>query len=87
VGRTLKRTAGISWKQRHRQAVTGDLKMMVLSGVVRWADIDPPLLRQHSAKIGIDPCKGALDLDDDIQEPGWLARIFSSWEYLFRRYH
>ena len=87
MGRTVRRTAGISWEQRHRQAVTDSLKMMVLSGVVRRADLDPPLLHQHSAKIGIDPYGGALDLDDEIEEPGWLARIFSSREYLLRRYH
>ncbi len=87
MGRTVRRTAGISWEQWHREAVTDSLKMMVLSGVVRRADLDPPLLHQHSAKIGIDPYGGALDLDEEIEEPGWLARIFLSREYLLRRYH
>ncbi|OGW50106.1 MAG: hypothetical protein A2V62_00905 [Nitrospirae bacterium RBG_19FT_COMBO_58_9] len=87
MGRTVRRTAGISWEQRHRQAVTQYLKMMVISGVVRRADLDPPLLHLSSAKIGIDPYGGDLDPDDEVEEPGWLARIFLSREYLLRRYH
>jgi hypothetical protein len=82
-----RRTAGVSWKQWHRMAVLRSLKMMVISGVVRRADLDPPLVRFDSAAGGRDRQRGDRTYAGSMAEPGWLARLFFSREYLLRRHH
>jgi len=48
---TMRRTVGISWERWHRMFVMQSLRMMVMSGVVRRADCDPPLVHLNSCKV------------------------------------
>jgi hypothetical protein len=85
--RPMRRTAGISWAQWHRMVVMQSLKMMVISGVVRRADRNPPLVHGDSAESGPDGQGGDQTSAGNMAEPGWLARMFLSREYLLRRHH
>lgn len=84
--RTMRRTAGISWEQRHRMVVMQSLQMMVMSGVVRRADLAPPLVPLDAAPGGLDG-QGGSDASNDTAEPGWFARMFFSREHLLRLHH
>jgi hypothetical protein len=86
---TMRRTAaGISWEQWHRMVVMQSLQMMVMSGVVRRADLDPPLVHLNSAQGGPDRQGGGDETStSSMAEPGWFARIFFSREYLLRHHH
>ncbi len=79
--------AGISWEEWHRMVVMRSLKMMVMSGVVRRANLNPPLVHFDSAEGGSDGQGGDQPSADSLAEPGWLARMFFSREYLLRRHH
>ena len=84
--RTMRRRAGISWGQWHRMVVMQSLQMMVMSGVVRRADLDPPLVRRNSTQGGPDGQGGDEASAGSLAEPGWFARMFFSREYLLRHH-
>jgi hypothetical protein len=67
--------------------VTRSLQMMVRSGVLRRAELDPPLDHHESAKGGPDGQEEDQPSAGDRAESGWLARIFLSREFLLRRQH
>jgi len=67
--------------------VMQSLKMMVMSGVVRRADREPPLLHVSSTEAGTQGDRADKAPAGDPAEPGWLARIFLSREHLLRRHH
>jgi hypothetical protein len=87
VKHTVRRAAGISWEQWHRMVVMQSLKMMVMSGVVRRADLDPPLAHLGSAEAGTEEPGGSQGSAIGMTEPSWFARMFLSREYLLRRHH
>lgn len=87
MNRTMRRTAGISWEQWHRMVVMQSLQMMVMSGVVRRADLDPPPDRHNSAQDGPDGQGGDDTPVGGLAEPGWFARMIFSREYLLRQHH
>jgi len=82
-----RRTAGISWEPWHRAVVMQSLKMMVMSGVVRRADLDPPLIHLSPAEAGTEEHGGNQDFANGTVEPSWFARMFLSRECLLRRHH
>lgn len=83
----MRRTAGIFWAEWHRMVVMRSLKMMVMSGVVRRADLAPPPVHPNSVEGGLDGQGEGRSSTDSLEEPGWLARIFFSREHLLRRHH
>ena len=85
--RAMKRTAGISWERWHRMVVTQSLQMMVMSGVVRRADLDPPLVHLDSVQGELDGQGGEKTSAGSMAEPGWIARIFLSRDHLLRHHH
>lgn len=87
MNRTMRRTAGISWEQWHRTVVMQSLQMMVMSGVVRRADLDPPSIQLNSAQGGPDGQGEDETSADSLAEPGWFAKMFFSREYLLRQHH
>jgi hypothetical protein len=87
VKHNMRRTAGISWAEWHRMVVMRSLKMMVMSGVVRRADLAPPPVHPNSLEAGSDGPGGDQTSADSPAEPGWLARMFFSREHLLRRHH
>ena len=85
--RTMKRTAGISWEQWHRMVMMQSLQMMVISGVVSRADLNPPLVHLNSAQCGQDGQDGEETSAGSMAELGWFARMFFSRERLLRHHH
>ena len=84
---TMRRRVGISWERWHRMFVMQSLRMMVMSGVVRRADCDPPLVHLNSAQGGLDGQGGDKTSASSLAEPGWFARMFFSREYVLRHHH
>ncbi|MCX5724647.1 MAG: hypothetical protein NTX84_09080 [Nitrospirae bacterium] len=72
------RTAEISREQRRRRGVMQSFQMMLLSGVVRRADRNPPLLRRLPVPVGAEGWKGSNGSVSKIGESGWFARVFFS---------
>ncbi|MDH4187932.1 MAG: hypothetical protein OEV08_13140 [Nitrospira sp.] len=85
--RTVKRRGRISWGRWHHVMMLRSLQMMVMSGVVRRADLAPPPVPFDFARDGVDGPGQDETVAAPMAEPGWLARIFFSREYLVRRYH
>jgi hypothetical protein len=82
--RTMRRTAGISWGRWHRMVVTRSLQMMVMSGVVRRADLNPPLVHLDFVRGRPDGQGGERIAAGVVAEPGWFVRMFFSRGYLLR---
>jgi hypothetical protein len=82
-----RRTAGVPWAKWHRMIVLRSLKMMVMSGVVRRADLAPPPVHPDSGEGGLDGQGEDQSSAGSMAEPGWLARMFFSREHLLRRHH
>lgn len=73
----MRRTAGIRWDRWHRMVVMKSLQMMVLSGVVRRAEVDPPQHRDDCAHIETDP-EASLPISMPpiiVDEQGWFTRF------------
>lgn len=71
----LSRRTPSSVKKRawQRPLSLGTLHMMVMSGVVRRADFNPPLLPKRFEPV--DNPHGA-SLQESASEQGWLSRMF-----------
>jgi hypothetical protein len=87
VKHSIRPTAGISREQWRRIVVARSLKMMVRSGVLRRADIDPPRVHFNPAQGGSFWQGGDETPPNTMAEPGWFARIFLSREFLLRHHH
>jgi hypothetical protein len=71
----MRRTDGIRWDRWHRMVVMRSLQMMVMSGVVRRAEIDPPQHLDDCANIETDP-EASLSMPPVIfDEQGWFTRF------------
>lgn len=71
------RTAEISREQRRRRGVMQSFQMMLLSGVVRRADRNLPLLRRIPASVEAKSWKGSNGSAANMGEAGWFARMLS----------
>ena len=85
--RTIRRATGISWEQWHRMVMMQSLRMMVMSGVVRRADLDPPPVHLNSAQGGPVGQGGDEPSVSSVGKPGWFVRMFCSREYLLHHHH
>jgi len=76
-----RRTEGIRWDRWHRMVVMRSLQMMVMSGVIRRAEVlhraevDLPQHRDDCADIEADP-EASLSMPPGIfDEQGWFTRF------------
>ncbi len=72
-----RRTEGIRWDRWHRMVVMKSLQMMVLSGVVRRAEVDPPLHRDDCVNIETDP-EALVSISMPpviVDDQGWFTRF------------
>ena len=72
----VRRTAGIRWDRRHRMAMMRSLELMVLNGVVRSAEIDPPQHPARRADIGTNPRASSAMPLVNLDNQGWFTRFF-----------
>jgi predicted alpha/beta hydrolase len=72
-----RRTEGIRWDRWHRMAMMRSLELMVLNGVVRRAEVDPP---QHFANRADSEAVPRASLPSlplvQLDEQGWFTRFF-----------
>lgn len=72
----VRRTAGIRWDRWHRMVTMRSLELMVMNGVVRSAEVDPP---QHPARrtdIGTNPRASSAMPLVNLDNQSWFTRIF-----------
>jgi hypothetical protein len=70
-------TVGIRWDRWHRRVVMQSLRMMVMSGVVRHAEVDPPQHCDDHEDIETEP-ESAFSISlrpVSIDEQGWFTRL------------
>jgi len=73
----VKRTEGIRWDRWHRMVMMQSLQMMVLSGVVRRAELYPHRHLDDCADIEADPEAALSSMPAVIfDEQGWFIRFF-----------
>ena len=73
----MRRTEGIRWDRWHRMVVMRSLEMMVMSGVVRRAEVNPPQHLDDRAHIETD-LEASLSMPMPlviIDEQGWFTRF------------
>jgi hypothetical protein len=71
----MRRTEGIRWDRWHRMVVMRSLQMMLMSGVIRRAEVDLPQHRDDCADIEADP-EASLSMPPVISdEQGWFTRF------------
>jgi hypothetical protein len=73
---TMRRTEGIRWDRWHRMAMMRSLELMVLNGVVRRAEVDPPQHPSVRSAIGMDPRPSSSIPLADLDKQGWFTRLF-----------
>lgn len=73
----MRRTKGIRWDRWHRMVVMRSLQMMVMSRVVRRAELDPLQRLDDAAGIEADP-EASLSamLPVNLDEQSWFTRFF-----------
>jgi predicted alpha/beta hydrolase len=73
----MRRTEGIRWDRWHRMVMMRSLELMVLNGVVRSAEVDPP---QHFANRADSEAVPRASLPSfplvQLDEQGWFTRFF-----------
>jgi hypothetical protein len=73
----MRRTEGIRWDRWHRMVMMRSLELMVLNGVVRSAEVDPP---QHLANRADSEAVPRASLPSlplvQLDEQGWFTRFF-----------
>ena len=78
MNHAMRRTEGIRWDRWHRMVVTRSLQMMVMSGVVRRAEVDPPQHLDDRAYMEADPEASLSSIQPVIvDEEGWFTRFVS----------
>ena len=70
-----KGTKGIHWGRWRRKMVMRSLEMLVTSGVVRHAEIDPPEYRHECLDSEAGPEASVLSPAVDIDAQGWFNRF------------
>jgi hypothetical protein len=72
----VKRTEGIRWDRWHRTVVMRSLELMVMNGVVRHAEVDPPQHFDDHAVIEEDPEASVSSMPPVIvDEESWFTRF------------
>jgi hypothetical protein len=74
----MRRTKGIRWDRWHRMVVLRSLQLMVMNGVVRRAEVDPPQHLNDCAEVDTDP-EASLSIAMApviVDEQGWFTRFF-----------
>ena len=72
----MRRTEGIRWDRWHRMVVMRSLQMMVMSRVVRRAELYLPQHRDDCAGIEADPEDSVSIPPVIFDEQGWFTRFF-----------
>jgi hypothetical protein len=71
-----KGTRGVHWGRWRRGIVMRSLEMLVTSGVVRRAEVDPPQHRYECPDSEVDPETSALSLPAvNLDATGWFSRF------------
>lgn len=69
-----KRKAGVKWDLWRRAVSVQSLQMMVMSGVVRRADLDPPQDHGRTGYWHREAAKVAVP-QEAASEQGWISRM------------
>ena len=71
-----KGTRGIHWGRWRRRMVMRSLEMLVTSGVVRRAEVDPPQHRNEYSDSEAGPEASVLSLPAvNVDAQGWFSRL------------
>jgi hypothetical protein len=74
----MRQTKDMSWNRRRRKVMMQSLRLMVTSGVVRRAEMDPPQHRADYAGIEADPEASVSSmLPVNLDEQSWFTRFIS----------
>ena len=74
----MKRTEGIRWDRWRRRIVTRSLEMMVMNGVVRRAEVDPPRYLNDCTDLEADPEASLSSMPSvNLEELSWFTRFSS----------
>jgi hypothetical protein len=74
VKSVARRKAGANWDLWRRAVSFESLQMMVMSGVVRRADLDPPQNQGRTGYWHRDVAKVAVP-QESASEQGWISRM------------
>ena len=73
----MRRAKGVRWDRWHRMIVTRSLEMMVMNGVVRRAEVDPPKHFDVCADSETDSETSVAAMPPvDLHEQRWYTRFF-----------
>lgn len=74
----MRRTKGVRWDRWHHMVVLRSLQLMVLNGVVRRAEVDPPQHLDDCADIEADSeVSVSISMPPvNLDEKGWFTRFF-----------
>ena len=74
--KTMKQTKGIRWDRWRRMVVMRSLELMVMNGVVRRAEVDPPRHLDDCADMEADPKASISSVPSvNLEEQSWFARF------------
>ena len=77
MNNAIRRTKSIRSDHRRRMVVMQSLRLMVTSGVVRRAEMEPPRHPDDCADIEADPQASVVSIPPvNLDEPGWFTRFF-----------
>lgn len=76
----MRRAKGVRWDRWHRMVVMRSLEMMVMNGVVRRAEVDPPPYLDDCADIETDTdTEASVSISVPpgiVDEQRWFTRYF-----------
>jgi hypothetical protein len=73
---TMRRTEGIRWDRWHRMAMMRSLELMVLNGVVRSAEVDPPQYPAGRAAMEVGSRASSSMPLVNLEKQSWFTRFF-----------
>jgi hypothetical protein len=76
MGNTMRRTEGIRWDRWHRMAMMRSLELMVLNGVVRSAEVDPPQYPAGRAAMEVGSRASSSMPLVNLEKQSWFTRFF-----------
>lgn len=82
----VQRRAGVKWNLWRRAVSFESLQMMVMSGVVRRADLDPPPNPGRTGYWHRDAPKVAVP-QESVSEQGWISRMILGRKPVSRSTH
>jgi len=72
----IRRTEGIRWDRWRRMVALRSLELMVMNGVVRRAEVDPPRHLDDCADIEADPESSLASMPPvNLEEQSWFTRF------------